>query len=286
MASAGKMLQAERIKRNRTISSLASETCISSRYLAAIEEDNLDVVPGQFFYRSFIKQYAQALELNADTTKAILGAAKPMDEVDPVPALSMAYETAKQERRRMYRPRTGVAIALLATVLIGCSALYSIWQRAQAEKEISPEPEPSRAPATTASPLQAPQPASTSAPAPSEERAVSPVKPMSPPQAAPDEAPSRVPVAARKKIHVGLAATEKTWVSLSSHGKTVFRGVLGPTQRKNFAISEHAKLMTGNAAGLDVRWNGKPIGPIGSRGQVRTVLLNADHYEILPPRGL
>ena len=88
------------------------------------------------------------------------------------------------------------------------------------------------------------------------------------------------------EIQVDIAAKEKTWVSLSSHGKTVFSGILDTAQTKNFAVTEHAKLMTGNAGGLDVRWNGKPIGPIGSRGQVRTVLLNTDTYEILPPRGL
>ena len=62
------------------------------------------------------------------------------------------------------------------------------------------------------------------------------------------------------RISVDLAATEKTWVSLSSAGRTVFAGVLDASQTKNFALDEDAKLLTGNAAGLDVRMNGRAVG--------------------------
>ena len=78
-----------------------------------------------------------------------------------------------------------------------------------------------------------------------------------------------------KKINVDLSATEATWVSLSSAGRTVFAGILDASQTKNFDLSESAKLLTGNAAGLDVRMNGRPIGPIGQRGQVRVVVFSA-----------
>jgi hypothetical protein len=32
-----------------------------------------------------------------------------------------------------------------------------------------------------------------------------------------------------------------------------------------------------------VMWNGKPIGPIGPRGQVRTVRFTTENFEILSP---
>jgi cytoskeleton protein RodZ len=277
MASAGKLLQQERLKRDRSLSALAKETCISGRYLQAIEDDNLKVLPGDFFYRSFIKQYAQALDLDPKTTESVLAAAEPIQEADPLPALTMAYETAKEEGRSagLYRPKTRVALALLALVLIGCSGLYSIWYRAQVEEEFTSE--------SAAVPSA---PALTRLPAAAKAQEIAEPPTLATPQQVTPAAPSASTAAEPDKIQVDLAATEKTWVSLSSHGKTVFSGVLGAEQTKNFAVSEQAKLMTGNAAGLDIRWNGKPIGPIGARGQVRTVLLNAHNYEILPPRGL
>lgn len=280
MPSPGKLLQQERLKRAVTLSALATETCICTRYLQAIEEDDLKVLPGDFFYRSFLKQYAQALHLDQQTTDKILAEVQPVPEIDPVPALTLAYQTAQNEGRSsgLYRPSTRVALALLGTVLIGCSGLFAIWHRTHAQEESAAEPA-ATPPSTAVTP--APQ---RSTPAPVVEPIPLPPAPretarvVAPP-------PENQPVEAGK-IQVALEAKEKTWVSLSSHGKTVFRGILKQAQTKSFAVSEHAKLMTGNAAGLDVRWNGKPIGPIGSRGQVRTVLFNPDTYEILPPRGL
>jgi len=82
---------------------------------------------------------------------------------------------------------------------------------------------------------------------------------------------------------VKLAATEKTWVSVSTNGKTLFAGVLEPAETRQFHGVENGKLVTGNAAGIDVEWNGKAIGPIGPRGQVRTVLLSGESFQILTP---
>ena len=39
----------------------------------------------------------------------------------------------------------------------------------------------------------------------------------------------------------------------------------------------------GNAGGVDVQWNGKSIGPIGARGQVRTVRFTRENFKILEP---
>ncbi len=263
MSSAGKLLQEERLTQDRTLADIASRTCINCRYLEAIEEDNLDVLPGDFFYRSYIKQYAQALNLDDQATDTILAAAAPYEEVDPLPALTMAYKTAETEGRLSgrYRPRTGAAIALLASVLVGCTGLFALWHRAQVRNEIAPE-----------APVIQPQPAAVTL-EPHAEPSPVPVAAVAPPVAK-----------ATGKIQVHLAATEKTWVSLSAGGKTVFSGVLRPKQTKKFAVAARAKLMTRNAAGLKVRWNGKPIGPIGRRGQARVVLLRADNFEILPPR--
>ena len=78
MPSPGKLLQQERLKREVTLATLASQTCICSRYLQAIEEDDPKILPGDFFHRSFVKQYAQALHLDQQTTDAILAEMKPI----------------------------------------------------------------------------------------------------------------------------------------------------------------------------------------------------------------
>src|SRR5262245_15781653 len=61
MNSAGNVLRSAREEQNRTLAEIADELCITQRYLRAIEEDDLATLPGVFFYKSFIKQYAALL---------------------------------------------------------------------------------------------------------------------------------------------------------------------------------------------------------------------------------
>lgn len=46
MPSAGELLRNERVKRNRSLSEIAEVTCISKRYLEAIEVDRVQDLPG------------------------------------------------------------------------------------------------------------------------------------------------------------------------------------------------------------------------------------------------
>jgi hypothetical protein len=62
--------------------------------------------------------------------------------------------------------------------------------------------------------------------------------------------------------------------------------MLDADQTKNFALAHDGKLLTRNAAGLEVRMNGRSLGPLGPRGQVRMVLFSQDHFQIVSPRKL
>jgi len=42
----------------------------------------------------------------------------------------------------------------------------------------------------------------------------------------------------------------------------------------------------GNAGGLEIQWNGKSIGPVGPRGQVRTVRFTRQDFQVLSPQDL
>jgi hypothetical protein len=43
-------------------------------------------------------------------------------------------------------------------------------------------------------------------------------------------------------------------------------------------------MKVGNAGGISVHWNGKPIGPLGVRGQVLTIRFTTRDFEIVPPK--
>jgi hypothetical protein len=63
----------------------------------------------------------------------------------------------------------------------------------------------------------------------------------------------------------------------------VFSGILAANQSKTVESKEYAKLRVGNAAGLEVRLNGKLLGPLGHRGQVLIVVFTPDNFQIMSP---
>lgn len=66
VAEIGEKLQEARKAKGYTLDDLQQMTKIQKRYLIAIEEGNYDVMPGKFYARAFIKQYADTVGLNGD----------------------------------------------------------------------------------------------------------------------------------------------------------------------------------------------------------------------------
>jgi cytoskeletal protein RodZ len=62
----GNRLKDARIAKNLSLDDLQTITKIQKRYLVGIEEGNYASMPGNFYVRAFIKQYAEALDLNPD----------------------------------------------------------------------------------------------------------------------------------------------------------------------------------------------------------------------------
>ncbi|MFD1412919.1 helix-turn-helix domain-containing protein [Oceanobacillus jeddahense] len=62
----GEKLKEARLEKDISLDSLQEKTKIQKRYLVAIEEGNFDILPGKFYTRAFIKEYASAVGINPD----------------------------------------------------------------------------------------------------------------------------------------------------------------------------------------------------------------------------
>lgn len=62
----GARLKEARLARGYSLDDLQNITKIQKRYLIGIEEGNYTIMPGSFYVRAFIKQYAEAVGLDAD----------------------------------------------------------------------------------------------------------------------------------------------------------------------------------------------------------------------------
>ncbi|WP_042356203.1 helix-turn-helix domain-containing protein [Bacillus rubiinfantis] len=66
MTELGNRLKEARLAKDLSLDDLQSITKIQKRYLSGIEEGDYSGIPGNFYVRAFIKQYAEALELDPE----------------------------------------------------------------------------------------------------------------------------------------------------------------------------------------------------------------------------
>lgn len=66
MTELGNRLKEARLAKNMSLDDLQAVTKIQKRYLIGIEEGNYSMMPGQFYVRAFIKQYAEAVGLEPE----------------------------------------------------------------------------------------------------------------------------------------------------------------------------------------------------------------------------
>lgn len=66
MYEVGEKLKDARMAKGYTLDDLQQITKIQKRYLTAIEDGHYEVLPGDFYARAFIKQYAEVVDLNGE----------------------------------------------------------------------------------------------------------------------------------------------------------------------------------------------------------------------------
>jgi len=84
-------------------------------------------------------------------------------------------------------------------------------------------------------------------------------------------------------VRVEVVAQEATWIWVRTDGQYSFSGVLDANQTRTLAANRNVLLKIGNAAGVEVRFNGKAVGPFGGKGAVRTIQFTSGGFQIVPP---
>jgi cytoskeletal protein RodZ len=289
MPSVGETLRRARQQQGLDLSTLAAQTKISAKYLDAIESDNRKILPSGFFYKSFVDQYAKTLALDTHEIEAEVDRVLSADEPLPLPGFEniIARNVPPMRSSRSFQiHRWFTSAAAFVLVLAGCTGCYELWH-ARSSFRLPGNFTKIRASAPPASVahvrVQRPPGTRLTAPPIMQAKAVplpplAPVKSASAPQAAAEK-----PALSNPRVLVDLLARETTWLSVSSDGKPVFSGTLLPNETKTVSGNQFAKVRIGNAAGIEVRLNGKLLAPLGARGQVLTVLFTPGNFEVVAP---
>ncbi len=284
MNSIGQTLRRARTERGFSLEDVATKTRINRKYLEAIEGDKPDAIPGGFFYKSFVRQYAGALSPDVlESVEKLLARDEPKPATPEEDAVMMhALAAAPQTRAVPVANRPiGIYLVFLGLVVVGTSGLYVWWHKAEQAPPAQAASTTAAKPPIVAENIPKPEPPQA-APVAAESKPEAKAEEPPPAPAAEKKQPETVPTA-EDKVVLNVAATEMTWFSISADGKTVFSGTLQPGEAKTFAAKENAKMKVGNAGGLDVKFNGVPTGPLGPPAQIRSVVFTPTGFEIIKP---
>jgi len=309
MMSVGETLRQQRLRRKVQLREVSEELKISSRMLEAIEADEYDKLPGGVFAKSFVRQYAGVLGLDEEEVAAQFEQTVRSPELTHLAELRRprpATDLPRMDERRFSRGRPrSVLPSLIAVVVVMliCSAVYGWWQRnrqlaatrqripraaAVARRATPPPPAVTQQPRAPIQPPAALPATVINNPAPASAAAAATPAPGIPQSAAAQPGvpqplvPETVP-AGTEAVQVELVATETVWVSVERDGRSVFQGELKANEIRTVAANNEITLKLGNAGGVTILLNGKPIPSPGPKGQVRTVQLTSGGFQIVPP---
>ena len=224
----GGYLKGFRLKQELAIETVAQRTRIAVHCLKAIEDNAHDRLPPRAYVRSFIRTYADDVGANTDVA------------VDLYLSDLEQQENAKQQKLRRRAKRQAVRRALMAVGIIISILLLLRYT------DIFLNPAP---PQRTEAPerIVLPEPSATGA----------------------EIAGSRLPAAkAQGKLKLQVIAVEQTWLKVIVDGQNARSYDLKPEDRLELEGTNNFNLMIGNATGLQIFLNERPVKIFGSSGQV------------------
>ncbi len=267
MASFGDKLRREREMRRITLDEIAESTKISRRHLESLEKEDFDSLPGGVFNKGFVRAYARYLGLDEDQAVADYAAVanEPAPDENKFPLEIHDKPKPELNPRRSHFPLV-LAMAALIGVVIG----YTLWARNK-----KPQPE-------------GPESVSANTHSVASQESGTPVEnSKSGAEAAPvamhQKAPARPSIAEGQK-HAGgqertffvvIKAKEDAWISIIADGHTVAEGVLRADRQKMVKAAKQIQVKTGNAGGIEISYNGKPVGAIGNESETRTLMFTS-----------
>jgi hypothetical protein len=85
------------------------------------------------------------------------------------------------------------------------------------------------------------------------------------------------------RVQITAQDAQEVWVSARSDGKFLFAVTLEPNESRTIEASKTVLLKLGNAGGANFSLNGKPVGSVGPKGQIRSVQFTSGGFQIVVP---
>jgi cytoskeleton protein RodZ len=150
MPEIGETLREARMRRRIDMAEVEASTKIRAKYLRALESEEWDLLPGPTFVKSFLRTYAQYLELDA---RLLVEEYKQRFERPPGAELTpFSTNLGGQRRRRRPRASIGPGVVLVVGVIGLLAALYLLGSWGDDDPETTAPGTTGERPAATATP--------------------------------------------------------------------------------------------------------------------------------------
>jgi transcriptional regulator with XRE-family HTH domain len=237
----GRYLQAIRLEKKITLAQVAEETRIGTATLEAIENEDLGRLPPEVFLKGFLRAYAKAI--GADPAEAVRRCDRQRSARNPADRAELEPQRARPRQGR----RLAAVLALLTALVLATLLAFQHWGG---------------------------RPADTAAPAAADRLAAAEARPGQVPSApVPPAAAGPSQGAAAPKYVLTISAREASWVKVVVDQSPPAEHELKAGDRLRLEAQTKFNLLIGNAGGVTLVLNDKPVHAPGKRGEIVNIHL-------------
>lgn len=289
----GEKLRQARLNKKISLDELQQITKIQKRYLEAIDNDDFDQLPGKFYVRAFIRQYAEAVGEDGDHLvdvfdgKSKLSAGMIVERPEP--------ETVNGSRKAMHQEEshpskfwTSLPVILLGLVALAIIVVvgYMTWQDRQADPIIggsaSSVTVDGSVEQTASSTKESTQASSTV-----ESTTESTVEEKKMAITAGQDTGSAIAVSitdATKPVTLEFTAANRVWIGVMVDNAYVYQGTLAANETQSTQLPEtatNATITLGAASNATIKANGEivPVNPGENNRSPKNVTLALQYKE-------
>jgi len=274
MESIGARLKKLRLEKGLSLEEAHKKTKIHLNILKAIEDDSL-IGLSPIYVKGFLKIYCKFL--GVDPKDCIAGYEEPKSTAEIIKELSSAREKpvsflkSASVKLSSFRGINKKNIFIILFILFFLISLFNLGKLISSKRSLKPRKaklssiiaEKAGKEKFEAAKLEKTQKIKTTTIPKDKEQSPGAVAPKS------KETPAG--------IRLDIRAKENCWVHLKVDGEVIFHAILKKGKTESWQAKDKIELSLGNAGVIDLELNGKPIPPLGRRGQaLKNILITKD----------
>lgn len=276
LSELGNRLKQAREEKNISLDDLQNMTKIQKRYLLALEEGNYSIIPGKFYVRAFIKQYAEAVDINPDSIFEDFKNEVPSTSNDEIPEQLSRVKTHRELPKSASKFLDLFPKILTVVVIIAIAVGLWVWRQNAAENNTDATKESITDQSETEYTNNVENTPANDSQAAEEEPAVDENDSKNAEEVTPEEETPKQAITVKEssgsstvyeltgtdKFELEVIAKSKSWVSIKNDkGKTFIGKVIseGESEVGDYTAESEITVRVGNIPGTDLKVNGELI---------------------------